>query len=69
MTEAEISHHDHAGMADGGPADHQDHHGHDADGHADHAATFRDRFWLTLVLTVPVVYYSEQVQHWFGYAA
>lgn len=29
---------------------------------------FRDRFWLTLVLTVPVVYYSEHLRHWFGYA-
>jgi P-type Cu2+ transporter len=29
---------------------------------------FRDRFWLTLLLTVPVVYYSEQLRHWFGYA-
>jgi P-type Cu2+ transporter len=28
---------------------------------------FRDRFWLTLVLTLPVIYYSEQLQHWFGY--
>jgi P-type Cu2+ transporter len=28
---------------------------------------FRDRFWLTLVLTVPVVYYSEHLRHWFGY--
>src|SRR5829696_5527948 len=33
-------------------------------GHGDHAAQFRDRFWLSLVLTVPVVLYSEMVQEW-----
>jgi len=36
-------------------------------GHGDHAAMFRDRFWLTLLLTLPVVYYSDHLRHWFGY--
>ena len=40
-----------------------DHHG----GHADHAAEFRDRFWLSLLLTVPVVATSGMVMDWFGY--
>ena len=30
---------------------------------------FRDRFWLTLLLTVPTVIWSEMIQHWFGYTA
>jgi Cu2+-exporting ATPase len=30
---------------------------------------FRDRFWGSLALTVPVVFYSEMIQEWFGYAA
>lgn len=30
---------------------------------------FRDRFWLALVLTVPVLYFSEQIQLWLGYQA
>jgi Cu2+-exporting ATPase len=30
---------------------------------------FRDRFWLSLVLTVPILYFSEQVQAWLGYQA
>jgi Cu2+-exporting ATPase len=30
---------------------------------------FRDKFWLTLVLTVPVVYWSSDVQRWLGYRA
>jgi Cu2+-exporting ATPase len=42
---------------------HGDHHG----GHADHAAMFRRRFWVTLVLTLPIVAYSEMVQEWFGF--
>jgi Cu2+-exporting ATPase len=41
---------------------HGDHGGHG--GHGDHAAQFRDRFWLSLVLTLPVVAYSEMVQEW-----
>ena len=49
----------------GGPGGHGAHGGHG--GHGDHAAQFRDRFWLSLVLTVPVVVYSEMVQEWFGF--
>ena len=30
---------------------------------------FRDKFWLSLALTIPVVVWSSEVQHWFGYAA
>ena len=52
-------------------------HGHDDgrdsavhDKHAGHSvAMFRDRFWLSLILTVPVVFYSEMIQEWFGYSA
>ena len=28
---------------------------------------FRDRFWLSFALTIPIVLYSEMVQEWFGY--
>jgi Cu2+-exporting ATPase len=45
-----------------------EHAGHDR--HAGHSvAMFRDKFWLSLALTVPVVLWSHEVQHWFGYAA
>ncbi|MFA9429950.1 heavy metal translocating P-type ATPase [Egicoccus sp. AB-alg2] len=37
--------------------------------HGDHAASFRDRFWLTLVLTIPVVVWSHHVQDLLGYQA
>lgn len=29
---------------------------------------FRDRFWLSLLLTIPVVLYSEMVQHWLHFS-
>jgi Cu2+-exporting ATPase len=40
-----------------------------AAGHGEHAAQFRDRFWLSLALALPVVAYSPMVQDWFGYSA
>ncbi len=40
------------------------------DKHAGHSpAMFRDRFWLSLALTLPVLYFSEQLQAWLGYTA
>jgi len=32
-------------------------------------AMFRDKFWLSFVLTIPVVVWSSDVQSWFGYSA
>jgi len=44
------------------------HPGHDR--HAGHSvAMFRDKFWWTLALTIPVVVWSADVQHWLGYTA
>ena len=40
------------------------------DRHAAHSvAMFRDKFWLSLALTIPVVFWSTDVQHWLGYTA
>lgn len=40
------------------------------DRHAGHSvAMFRDKFWLSFVLTIPVVFWSADVQHWLGYSA
>jgi Cu2+-exporting ATPase len=40
------------------------------DRHAGHSvAMFRDKFWLSLGLTIPVVVWSADVQHWIGYTA
>jgi Cu2+-exporting ATPase len=42
--------------------------GHDR--HAGHSvAMFRDKFWLTLILTLLVVAWSREVQQWLGYTA
>jgi len=63
-TQAEVSHA--AGGDAGSHADHQG--GHDK--HAGHnLAMFRDRFWLSLILTLPVIFFSEMIQEWFGYTA
>src|SRR5262252_3400370 len=38
------------------------------DRHAGHSvAMFRDKFWLSFALTIPVVFLSSDVQRWFGY--
>src|ERR1700694_2941610 len=40
------------------------------DRHAGHSvAMFRDKFWLSFALTIPVVFWSTDVQHWVGYKA
>src|SRR6185369_8904387 len=44
-----------------------EHAGHDR--HAGHSVTaFRDKFWLTLALTVPIVLLSPDIATWFGYS-
>jgi Cu2+-exporting ATPase len=44
-------------------------HEHGHGGHAGHADVYRRRFWITLILAVPVVVYSEMIQDWFGFTA
>jgi P-type Cu2+ transporter len=58
-----IADHDYAAVARHGA--HGTHLGHG--GHGDHAAQFRDRFWLCLVLTIPVVLFSEMFADLVGY--
>ena len=51
---------------------HHDHHDHGGghDRHAGHSPEmFRDRFWLSLALTVPVVFWAEPIQTLLGYEA
>ena len=45
-----------------GHAAHNKHAGHDP-------AVFRRQFWIVLALTLPVVAWSAEVQHWLGYMA
>jgi P-type Cu2+ transporter len=47
---------------------HQAHNGHDK--HAGHSPNmFRDKFWFSLILTLPVVFWSEHIQMLLGYQA
>src|SRR5918992_3596122 len=59
---AKVQHMEHKSEA------HSGHEGHGHGGH-DHAAMFRDKFWLTLALTIPVVFFSEMFQMLLGYSA
>jgi P-type Cu2+ transporter len=38
-------------------------------GHGDMVAMFRDRFWLSVLLTIPVLIWSAMIQEWLGYTA
>src|SRR5579872_2833605 len=65
-----IARHDHSQRVDphsvnnmsGLPASHDRHAGHSV-------AMFRDKFWLSFTLTIPVIVWSPDVQHWLGYTA
>ena len=47
---------------------HEAHAAHDR--HAGHSvAMFRDRFWITLLLSVPTLVWSDMIQMWLGYRA
>ena len=47
-----------------------DRHEHAHDRHAGHSvAMFRDRFWITLSLTVPTVVWSDMIQRWLRFTA
>ncbi len=45
----------------------KDHSGHQD--HTGHELMFRNRFWISLLLSVPVIIYSPAIQNWFGYTA
>ena len=44
---------------------HAEHGGHI--NHSGHELLFRNRFWICLLLTIPVLLYSQMVQMWFGF--
>jgi P-type Cu2+ transporter len=45
------------------------HEAHDTHGgmHEGHASLMRDRFWICLVLTIPLLLYSDMIQMWFRF--
>jgi Cu2+-exporting ATPase len=72
---------EHAGHSDAHSAEHNSDHGareghagHDARhgaqvSHAGHEQMFRQRFWVCLVLSIPVLVYSPAIQGWLGFKA
>lgn len=50
---------------------HEGHEGHDGhDAHRGHSPeAFRDKFWLSLILTLPVMFWSEHIESLLGYTA
>jgi Cu2+-exporting ATPase len=79
MDKTEHNHHNHAHpeMKAESPRDiHAEHAGHDVSmggehaGHIDHTGhedMFRRRFWVSLLLSIPVLLYTPMLQMWFGY--
>ena len=60
---------EHTGTHHGPPPAGHDMQGGAHDRHEGHSvAMFRDKFWLTLALTIPVVLLSPDIQEWFGYS-
>ena len=50
--------------------DHHDDHDHAAHvDHSGHEEMFKQRFFICLILSLPVLYYAEMLQEWFGYTA
>ena len=56
----------HTGHDHGHEADHESGHRAHVD-HTGHEQLFRRRFWVCLVLTLPVLLYSPMLQEWFGF--
>ncbi|MAU08447.1 MAG: copper-translocating P-type ATPase [Anaerolineaceae bacterium] len=50
--------------------DHSAHEGHGGHGvdHRGHEIMFRNRFWVSLLLTIPVLLFSPMIQEWFGFS-
>ncbi|WP_187367388.1 heavy metal translocating P-type ATPase [Haloferax sp. KTX1] len=74
-TEGEHAHHPpgdptREGRVHGGSVEEHDHDGHRAHtDHSGHEQMFRRRFWVSLVLSIPVIFFSEFIQSVFGYTA
>ena len=57
------------------PASHGAHEGHDASadhskhaGHGDHGEMFKRRFWISLLLSIPVLIFSTTIQGWLNFS-
>ncbi|WP_228845369.1 copper-translocating P-type ATPase [Phototrophicus methaneseepsis] len=64
------SDHEHMDHAQDEHKAHQGHGGHGGHGvdHSGHEMMFRNRFWVSLILTIPVLLFSPMIQEWFGFS-
>lgn len=65
------SHHKEHGRGEKDGHHHDDKGGHGGHDHSDHhkhmAEDFKKRFWIALILTIPVLVLSDTIQRWFGF--
>ena len=47
---------------------HQSHKAHSHQGHTQHIEEFKRKFWVSLMLTIPILLLSEMIQMWFGFS-
>ena len=66
MPATTMVHSTHIGHNMSGVMDHSAHAGHGTD-HGGHEQMFRVRFWWSLLLSIPVLLYSEMIQHWLNF--
>ena len=57
--------HDHNSRRQDG--EHDEHAGHGTD-HSGHEKIIRERFWISLALSIPVLLYSPTIQRWLGFS-
>ena len=60
--EEDMAHSEHNGQEVG----HGEHAGHTD--HSGHEQMFRQRFWISLVISIPVLLYSPSIQNWLGFS-
>jgi P-type Cu2+ transporter len=61
MAEEQMHHSEHEGLG------HQHGHGHEGRDHSAMIIDFKKRFWISLIVSVPIILLSEMIQHWFGF--
>jgi len=47
---------------------HKTHEKHKKEGHAHHIEVFKKKFWICLIITIPILLLSEMIQNWFGFS-
>ena len=67
QAETQVGHNHEQAISAHGDDHHSGHGAHVVD-HIGHEQMFRQRFWVSLILSVPVLLYSPAIQSWFGFA-